>query len=952
MSPSLTNRLAPALVAFAAGLSLAGAADVAGFEFFEKKVRPILVERCYACHGEEKQKGGLRLDHRAGALHGGDSGPVLVPGEPEKSLLARALSWDDPKLQMPPRNRLPDAEIAVLTDWIRRGAPDPREVTTAAANPMAAGPHWAYQPLQAASPPAVRDQAWPANDLDRFILARLEAKGLRPVGDADQATLARRLFFALTGLPPAPEDIDQFVHDDRPEALAALVDSLLASPHFGERWGRHWLDIVRFGESVTLRGFIFPEAWRYRDYVIDAFNEDRPYDQFLREQIAGDLLPASSLAERQRQVIATTFLALGNTNFEEQDKQQLEMDFIDEQLDTLGKAFLAQTIGCARCHDHKFDPIPARDYYALAGILRNATAIEHANVSKWVELPLPLEPDEEARVNAHETEVKRLTAAVATAKDRLAKLQTAGDQPTTPNVLAVADLPGIVVDSAQAGRVGEWQLSQHTGRFIGDGYLHDQNRDKGRKTLTFHPALPASGRYEVRFAFSHDGSRATNVPVTILHADGETTVLVNQRERPPIDGRFVSLGQFRFERGNQGSVLVSNEGTGNFVTADAIQFLPPPGTFGGENVATTDAAPEPGVSAGEQAALAAARTELAQLEAQLKTRRAAAVKRPMVMGIRENPTVGDIPIHIRGSVHNLGALAPRGFLQIASHGAVPVIPENESGRQQLADWLASPDNPLTARVLVNRVWHWLFGAGLVRSPDNFGTTGDAPSHPELLDHLAAEFIADGWSVKQLLRRMVLSRTYGLSTADDAAALAADPENRLLWRMNRRRLEAENVRDAILSASGRLDLTTGGSTVPTGLSSDYDVRYTGLRRSVYVPVLRNSLPELFEVFDFADPSMVVGARHTSTVAPQALFLLNHPFVMEEARHTAERLLREAGANATDQIQLLYRLTLGRPPTEAELQLATHFLAYAETEPTEALAQLAQALFASLDFRHVR
>ncbi len=377
-------------------------------EFFERKVRPILVERCYDCHGSEKQKGGLRLDHRAGVRQGGDSGPAIAPGEPEKSRLARALTWDDPELQMPPKNRLPDAEIAVLTDWIRRGAPDPREAVKATDQPAATGSHWAYQPLQTVPPPAVQDSAWPANDLDRFILARLEAKGLRPVGDAERATLARRLAFALTGLPPTPRDIDRFVNDDRPEALGALVDKLLASPRFGERWARHWLDIVRFGESVSLRGFIFPEAWRYRDYVIDAFNEDRPYDQFLREQVAGDLLPASSLAEQQRQVVATTFLALGNTNFEEQDKQQLEMDFIDEQLDTLGKALLAQTIGCARCHDHKFDPIPARDYYALAGILRNATALEHANVSKWIELPLPLAPDDEARFAAQEAELKHL----------------------------------------------------------------------------------------------------------------------------------------------------------------------------------------------------------------------------------------------------------------------------------------------------------------------------------------------------------------------------------------------------------------------------------------------------------------------------------------------------------------------------------------------------------------
>lgn len=953
MSP-LPSSLPAVLVALGVALSPASAATDPDLEFFEDNVRPILFERCYECHGEEKQKGGLRLDHAAGVLEGGDSGPAIVPGRPEESLLIEAVSWADPDFEMPPKNKLPDQEIATLKEWIARGAPDPRETLIEIPEPRAkAEPHWAYQPVQAHPIPDVANTAWPDTDVDRFLLSRLEEAGLQPVADSDRRNLIRRLTFALHGLPPTPEAIAEFVEDSRPDALEALVDSLLESPRFGERWGRHWLDVVRFGESVTLRGLVFHDAWRYRDYVIESFNADRPYDRFLREQIAGDLLPADTLAQRQRQVVATTFLALGNTNFEEQDKEQLEMDFIDEQLDTIGKAFLAQTIGCARCHDHMFDPIPTRDYYALAGILRNARAIEHANVSKWVEVPLPLSPEEEARLREHEERVEQLTTEVASAKDALSKLQTALDKPATPNVVAANDLPGVVIDSADATPVGEWQLSQYTGRYIGDGYLHDQDRDKGLKTLTFNPVLPGPGAYEVRLAYSHDNSRATNVPVTILHAEGETTVYVNQRNRPPVDGRFVVLGTFRFERGNQGSVLVSNAGTIRHVTADAVQFVPPPTTFGGENADRPDPS-APAETNEEALAVEAAREALNALEQRLGELKREGPTRPTVMSIREDASVGDIPIHVRGSVHNLGEIAPRGFLTIATPEPPPEIPEGESGRRELAEWLTDPGNPLTARVMVNRVWHWLFGAGLVRGTENFGTTGNAPSHPELLDHLAAEFIADDWSIKRLIRRLVMSRAYRLSSTDDPEGLAVDPENRLLWRMNRWRLDAESLRDSMLQIGGQLDLTMGGPTVPAGLKSDYDFRYDAPRRSVYVPVLRNSLPELFEVFDFADPSMVVGERNISTVAPQALYLLNHPFVMTAARHTAERVLKESGPEPDARAQRLYQLALGRPPSNAELELAETFLAGSQAgsdTELESLAQLAQALFASLDFRHV-
>ena len=749
-----------------------GAADPRDAEFFEKRVRPVLVDRCYACHGEKVQWGGLRVDSAEGLQKGGTRGPALRPGKPEDSLLIKAISYKDAQLQMPPTEKLPDEEVAALTEWIRMGAPDPRSasVSGAVANDIESGrKHWAYQSPRRPAVPNVKNTRWPRTDIDRFILAKLEDNSLRPVGDAKRATWLRRVYFDLTGLPPTPDEIQAFVNDIRPEAHSLAVDKLLASRGFGERWGRHWLDVARFGESVTLRGFIFKEAWRYRDYVIESFNKDIPYDRFVKEQVSGDLIAYPTLEERQRGLVATTFLMLGNTNLEEQDKKQLEMDVVDEQLDTLGKAFLAQTIGCARCHDHKFDPIPTRDYYAMAGILRNVKALEHANVSKWMERPLPLEEAQEAIYRKHEAAVASLQARINVAKDNAKSLAAKSAEvsgPVKPSIIAASELPGIVVDSSQARAVGEWKHSRYSSHFVGDGYLHDLNAGKGEKTLTFLPDITRPGSYEVRLAYVHAPNRAANVPVTVFHADGETPVHVNQQEPPTIDGRFVSLGQFRFEGNGFGYALVSSEGTTGYVTADAVQFIPVDTTKVSSssdsrqrtNSATSD-------KAGSDPA-SAATSQVKALEAELKKLNDEGPARPMVMSVQEETGTGDIPVHFRGSVHTLGDKVPRGFLQVATYGKPPAIPSNESGRRELGEWLASPSNPLTARVMANRVWHWLFGTGLVRSVDNFGTTGEVPSHPELLDYLAVRFVEQGWSIKKLVREIVLSRVYQLNSAAD------------------------------------------------------------------------------------------------------------------------------------------------------------------------------------------
>ncbi|WP_439621552.1 DUF1553 domain-containing protein [Gemmata sp.] len=945
---------AVALVAAAAlsGTGRAAAADPVdpkAADFFEKKIRPVLAEHCYSCHSAEaeakkKLKGGLALDTRDATRTGGDSGPALVPGKPAESLLLKTLKYDG-DVKMPPKGKLPDAVVADFEAWVKMGAPDPRagggRKKQVGLTIEEGKKFWSFVPVANAPVPAVRDGAWPAGNIDRFVLTRLEANNSRPAPDADKVVLVRRVYFDLTGLPPTPEQIDAFVNATDPAAYEKLVDSLLASKAFGERWGRHWLDVARYAESVTLRGFVYKDAWRYRDYVIDSFNADVPFPQFVKEQIAGDLLPAADHVARKRQVVATSYLALGNTNLEEQDKKQLRMDVVDEQLDVVTKGFLAQTVTCARCHDHKFDPIPTRDYYALAGIFRNVKSLENANVSKWVEVPLPAEPGAEAALKKHEEAVAALQARIRAAKSVASAKPVPNKGP-----VAVKDVPGVVVDDALAKKVGEWKVSKFNNTYVGEGYVQDDNAGKGEKTITFDPDITRTGRYEVLFAYSPGANRADGVPVTVFSADGEKELRIDMRKTPPIDGHFVSLGTYRFEKDGQSFVIVSNEGTKGHVTADAVAFVPADDKKEAAKEEQGGAAPakkgdKPAPKAEETAALK-------DLEAELKKLEASGPKRATAISVVEEKVIEDAKVHVRGSVHNLGAVVPRGVLQVAGTGTVPAFPKTASGRVELAEWIASPENPLTARVYANRAWHWLLGSGIVRTVDNFGTTGEKPSHPELLDYLAAKFVKDGWSTKKLVREIVLSRTYRQSSAAAPETARADPDNLLFGRANRRRLEAEAVRDAILAASGRLADHAGGPTFPPNLGADYAFKSNLDVRSVYLPAFRNSLPELLEAFDAADPSMVTGKRNSSTVAPQALFLLNSPSVAEQAKHAAVRLM-SAKLGDDERITLAYRVTLGRVPSDGERAVASKFLKANASNLPVAWAGLAHALFASADFR---
>ncbi len=952
---------------------LTSAASAADMTHFEQRIRPLFIANCINCHGPDKQKGGLRLDSRAGWQTGGDSGPAIVPGKITDSKLWQAVSYMDRDLKMPPKRKLKDSEIADLKLWIESGAPDPREgnaeKVASHRQARADASFWSFQPPVAHPPPAVQNQSWPENNIDRFILAKLEANQLTPAPDADPRALIRRIAFDLTGLPPKQEETDAFVHEctsgssfvSRHSSLEALADRYLSSPAFAERFASHWLDITRFAESSGGgRSLPFKDAWRFRDYVIESIRDDVPIDRMITEHLAGDLLPATDAAARRRQVTATGFLALGPTNYEEQDKGMLRMDIVDEQLDTMGRAFLGLTIGCARCHDHKFDPISARDYYALAGILRSTKTLKNYtdNVAHWIDTPLPLDGAAEAAMQQYEKQATALKDQIAALKD---DLRDAGSADLRKRkTIATSDLPGIVVDDSAAQKVGMWKNSAIFGPFIGSGYVSDHNDGKGEKTISFAPKFTKTGRYEVRVAFNAGPSRAERVTVTILHADGEELKTMKMATENLKGLQFASLGTYRFEANGAGFVLISNAGSEGYVTVDAVQFVP-----ADETVA--DAA-----SPKESPAAKKVKTQLTDLERELKALQKGQSERPEAMSVAEDTAPEDAKIHIRGSTRNLGPTVPRTFIQVAMRPGAPAVPADASGRLQLAQWITSRDHPLTARVMVNRIWHWLYGAGIVRTTDNFGSTGELPSHPELLDYLALKFIEDGWSLKHLVKEMVMSRTYRMaSRSGDFQSPTAvenrrslDPDNRLLSHMNRKRLDAECLRDAMLAAAGTLDRSFGGPGVSDVKAIDandqkiqnieYGYQFLDTRRSLYTAAFRNVRHPLFEVFDFADINQPIAQRTTSTVATQALFLMNSPKVIEQARAAADVVLKSSDDTAK-RINTAFQNSLNRAPTAKEQAQVRDFLessssGNASAEETRDLwARFIQTLWSTPEFR---
>lgn len=769
----------PALPVLFAGLVLglgrllaAQAPGASDTDFFERKIRPVLAERCLGCHGSgsKMQKGGLSLDSREALLKGGDSGPALVPGDAQKSLLLKAVRYDEPELRMPPpkeKARLSSEQVADFEAWIRRGAVYPRSgaVSRKPDPEWEARRNWVFR--TPVDPPVPQTRPG-ENPIDAFLRGKLEARGLSATEPADRRTLLRRATYDLLGLPPTPQEMEAFLADDTPTAFEKVVERLLASPHYGERWGRHWLDLARYavvredGNAKKKEPSEILEAWRYRDWVVDAFNRDLPYDEFIRHQIAGDLLPPQEPGGVNADgIIASGFLAIGEWGIQDDNPEKMVWDTADEIIDAVGRTFMGLTLACTRCHDHKFDPLTTRDYYALAGMFVSTHVVaQQAKIG--VQTPMvrvPLVP--QAVVDAVKYETARGAAKVADTEKRLA-----------------------AADPAKKGN---------------------------------------------------------------LKAEIE----------------------------------------------ELKQSLPPPV--------------------------------------------------PMALGARE----GGIPdtayagfhnarVRIRGDIQRMGEEVPRGFPAVfARAGAPPTI--SGSGRWALALWLSSSDHPLTARVMANRVWQHHFGEGLVRTPSNFGKLGEAPTHPELLDWLAHRFVDGGWSVKALHRRIMLSEAYRRSSMPTRDSLEKDPDNRLLAHMNRRRLEAEAFRDAILAVSGTLDRTRGGPADPDPGSR---------RRMLYLQVSRTSKSPFESLFDGADPTAHTDKRTVSTVAPQALFLLNNPFVQNAALALVRRLPNE---KAGMRLSRLYALLYGRPPTQEEIDLGLTLVKEFGSEGEErSWSELARILLCANEF----
>ncbi len=1111
-------------------------------EFFEKSVRPLLAEKCWPCHGSaEKIKGGLRLTSRANILKGGDSGPAAVAGDAAGSLLVQATRYDqEPK--MPPKGKLPDREIEVLARWVKMGLawPDTMGTTISAAGELRvpdAGSKprpWSFEPVRPVAVPPARNTSQAASPIDRFLLADLETNGLSPAGPADRRTLVRRATFDLIGLPPSPEEIDTFLADNSPHAFARVVDRLLASPRYGQRWGRHWLDVVRYADARDLIQLPaesdFREAWRYRDWVVAAFNRDLPYTEFIRHQVAGDLLPPPSSGGINKDgLIATGMLAIADFVPGDVDKDQMIADYVNDQVDVVSKAFLGISVACARCHDHKFDPVSIEDYYALAGIFFSTRLIPGpvAGNTPLVRVPL-LSPEELEKVQAADAADKARLAALEQqlpdAADRayvtflhhlisqkipaylisaseyrqhppgvastpLAALgkgkklnqkllagfvdyldrvaaQTSIDRHKTLRDLAAGMLVGSRLeesaaslgqelaalgarrakDHAHSSRVHTLQEACLIRLRADDPHLVTDGDGRvvvwpNRACLPFdaRPASPAPGpsRTSARInghdrpVLKFDGksllSFPRRVPATgslfaIFRADGAARPGHRLLGWEDSDAGKHGLG-LMLENGGRLHAILRNEGR----SGDLVDLRPHAGfelvclTWGPKGVTLhRNGAPagagkgveslssDPAVAAlhlggpgsggsprfhGELAELRVYDRELTDGERQLvqnelravwldpvapkpaqidpltelfeellsargpfwlpadernamlpadersrlenMSRELDALKKkpprdiPRAVVVQDGGPKGtrhegfkDVPIFLRGNSKRLGKTAPRGVprsLQ-TTHEPPPQI-LNGSGRLELAQWLARPDNPLTARVLVNRIWQHHFGEGLVRTPNDFGNRGERPSNAALLDWLAAQFVESGWSVKTMHRLIMLSSAYQQSSRAPSAALAKDPDNRLFGRMNRRRLEAESIRDSLLAVAGRLDSAIGGPSF-----ADLAVP----RRTVYLQSVRTGpgATDFGRVFDRADPGSIVGKRGESVVAPQALFFLNDPFVSEMARALAARIAGEAPPANEPRINRLYALALGRPPTPRELDLGSRFLASVE------------------------
>jgi hypothetical protein len=945
--------------------------DPAALEFFEKQVRPLLASRCQTCHGASKSKGDLRLDSRASILKGGNNGPAVVPGKPDESLLIDAINYGE-LYQMPPKSKLPAQEIATLTRWVALGAPwpGPEDVkggpgpsaTPSAFNLRERARHWSFQPVRDAAAPNVKRAEWPRNPIDRFLLAAMESQGLAPAPEADKRTLIRRLTFDLTGLPPTPEEVAAFLADDAPGAYEALVERLLASPHHGERWGRHWLDLVRFAETLGHEfDYDLVSAFRYRDYVVRAFNTDLPYDQFVIEQVAGDRLdpprrhPTEGFNES---VLGTGFYGLGERTHSPVDLHVDEAMRIDNQIDVFSKTFLGLTVACARCHDHKFDAISTHDYYALSGYLKSSR-YQHAFID-----PPGRNGPAIAAVRAVKDELRSIDGWIKEAEGTAPRPRAPDESSIVFEDFERDGFDGWFVAGDAFGcgpsRRGDWRLGWDgpwpVAEAIAPGQAHSglvSDRLQGVLRSRTFPIEKrfihylASGRKE-RLNLVIDGFEIIRDPIY-----GGLTTEVNADEPRWLTqdvGMWIGHRAF-IEIADGASMTFTQPRSGyldgdGFIAVDEIRFSDQP------------APPNPPArSASSRVALRTPQDDPAL--ARLREAEAKIAPPTLALAIADG-TAEDDRVHVRGNPSTLGETVPRRFLE-ALTGAEQARPSEGSGRLELARRMVDPSNPLVARVMVNRIWKHHFGEGIVPTPDDFGRMGRPPTHPELLDWLAARFVAEGWSVKAIHRLIVLSSAYRMQSRLDPEAERIDPTNRWLHRMNVRRLEAEALRDALLAVSGRLDPTLFGPSVPIHLTPFMDGRgrpgSSGPldgdgRRSLYLNVRRNFLSPMLLAFDFPTPATTMGRRNVSNVPAQALTLLNDPFVVAAARLWAGRLLAETPGTSAPRprIDRLYLTAFGRPPTEAEAAEALAFLAGQEDDP-RAWADLCHVLVNVKEFVYV-
>ncbi|MDB5313924.1 MAG: Planctomycete cytochrome [Gemmataceae bacterium] len=897
----LPVRLSLALAALAALTHTGRAADdPKAVEFFETKIRPVLVEQCYKCHSDDaakdkKLRGGLKLDSKANWQKGGDTGPAVVPGKPAEGTLIASLKYQG-ETQMPPKGKLPAAVVADFEKWVKDGAVDPRgdvaATKTTAIDIEKGRQFWSLQLPHRPKVPEVRDSKFEIRtEIDSFVHAKWDEKGLKPVHLADKRTLVRRAYFDLLGLPPTPDEVEAFVTDTSPDAYPKLIDQLLASPHYGERWARYWLDVARYAEDQAHTFAVKPKtnAYVYRDWVIRAFNADMPYDTFVRLQLAGDLLPEAG-REPFTQLAGLGFLGLGAEYYKNTAREQAIAEELDDRVDVVSRAFLGLTVSCARCHDHKFDPIPTRDYYSLAGLFYG-TNLTDAPLAK---------PDELKKYNDAQAKVKDQETAVN------ALLGQAG-QDAAKSAVALTAKYLLAARKVRETKTAAAAVAKADGL---DRYF----LDRWVKFLDPGAAGKAPAMFKDWFALKPDAKPADVKAVAeavqqkLAAVEIPETVGTTPKGKKPTGAKPAD-------------------------PLTKVMFLDPTAPL---FVAPADVE--------KQFLTDADKPKLAEMRAELEKRKKESPPAPLQAPVLSGAGQG-MKVYIRGNPAAKGEDAPKGFLQVLAK-ATPADPKpKDYTRLDLANAIATPDNPLTARVIVNRVWQAHFGRGLVNTPSNFGALGDRPSHPELLDYLAVEFVKRGWSIKWLHRQIMRSAAYQLASEPDAGNGKIDAANVYLWRSTRRRLDVEAWRDSLLAVSGNLDATMGGPT--------YDLKDAGAkRRTVYAKISRHELDGLLRLFDFPDANVTADKRSNTTVPQQQLFALNSEFMVTQAKAFAARVAK-AGPTDEERVTAAYRLAFNRPPETREVSIALAFLK-APTKPADKLTrweQYAQALLAANEFMYV-